>query len=158
MEWASGAARPLTLRFGLYDLNSEFDMSDSRSLFIHSTHGVGHDLGQTGENGPSIFPNTSLGLRAAWEPGANWRLLAAVLDGVPGDPDDPTRVRIHLSGEEGALNVAEAQWSGARIGTLSIGHWRQPDIQYIFNPGADPAISDSLAFGLRVEISGSAAR
>lgn len=32
MEWAMGTARPLSLRFGLYDLNSEFDTSDSRSL------------------------------------------------------------------------------------------------------------------------------
>ena len=50
MQWESGTAQPWSLRSGLYDLNSEFDVADSRSLFIHSTHGVGHDLGQTGEN------------------------------------------------------------------------------------------------------------
>lgn len=122
-EWVGGKARLLSVRVGLYDLNSEFDTSDSRSLFIHSTHGVGHELAQTGRNGPSIFPNTSLGLRAAWEPAANWRLLVAVLDGAPGDPEHPTRTRIHLSGEEGVFSIAEAQWSYGRISKLSIGHW-----------------------------------
>lgn len=124
MEWSSRAARPLSVRAGLYDLNSEFDTSDSRALFTHSSHGVGHDLGQTGENGPSIFPVTSLAVRLAWEPADDWRILAAVFDGVPGDRDDPHRSGIHLSSDEGALAIVEAQWSGERISKLSLGHWR----------------------------------
>ena len=67
IDWTPGGQGPFSVRFGLYDLNAEFDNSESRSLFIHSSHGVGHELGQTGENGPSIFPVTSLGLRLAWE-------------------------------------------------------------------------------------------
>lgn len=123
LDWTSSGARPLSVRFGLYDMNSEFDTSDSRALFIHSTHGVGHELAQTGENGPSIFPVTSLALRLAWEPAQSWRLLAAVMDGVPGDRKRPERSGIHLSSEEGALAMAEAQWT---IGAtrLSLGHWR----------------------------------
>lgn len=123
IEWASAGIRPVSLRAGLYDLNSEFDMSDSRSLFIHSTHGVGHELAQTGVNGPSIFPVTSLGLRAAWTPADNWRILAVVLDGVPGDPNRTTGTHIHLSSDEGALGVAEVQWFGERITKFSLGHW-----------------------------------
>ncbi|HEX2139491.1 MAG TPA: carbohydrate porin [Woeseiaceae bacterium] len=124
VEWGSDVEKSLAFRFGLYDLNSEFDTSDGRSLFIHSTHGVGHELAQTGTNGPSIFPNTSLGLRVAWNAGPNWRVLAAVLDGVPGDRDDPGRSGVHLSSEEGALGIAEAQWSRGRIEKASVGHWR----------------------------------
>ncbi|MGH8175709.1 MAG: carbohydrate porin [Steroidobacter sp.] len=124
IQWESASTHLLSLRFGLYDLNSEFDTSDSRSLFIHSTHGVGHELGQTGENGPSIFPVTSPGLRAAWSPAENWRVLVALLDAVPGDPDHPSATRVDLSSEEGALGVSEVQWSGERITKLSLGHWR----------------------------------
>jgi porin len=122
LQWAGGEA--YSVRFGLYDVNSEFDMSDSRSLFIHSSHGVGHDLGQTGDNGPSIFPVTSLGMRFAWQASDEWQLLAAVLDGVPGDRDHPNHSGIHLSSEEGALAIAEAQWSRGRVRKLSLGHWR----------------------------------
>jgi porin len=124
MQWSGGEAQPYSMRFGLYDLNSEFDSDDSRSLFIHSSHGVGHELGQTGENGPSIFPVTSLGARFAWQPAHDWQLLAAVLDGVPGDRDDPNRSGVHLSSDEGALAITEAQWSHGRVRKLSLGHWR----------------------------------
>jgi len=122
MEWSGDAGA--AVRFGLYDLNSEFDASDTRALFIHSAHGVGHELGQTGANGPSIFPVTSLGVRVAWELAQEWRILAAVLDGVPGDRDDPERSGVHLSGDEGALMIAEAQWSSGRVRKLSLGHWQ----------------------------------
>ena len=123
VQWAGGAARPVSLRFGLYDLNSEFDTSDSRSLFIHSSHGVGHEFGQTGENGPSIFPVTSLGLRMAWNPAPEYLVQAVVLDGVPGERGHPDRSGVYLSAAEGMLGVAELQWSRARVRKLSVGYW-----------------------------------
>jgi porin len=124
MQWKSAATHEFSLRFGLYDLNSEFDTSDSRSFFVHSTHGAGHDLAQTGENGPSIFPVTSLTLRAAFSPADRWNVLAAVLDGVPGDPEHPSSNRIRVNSNEGALGIVEVQWSGERVTKISLGHWR----------------------------------
>jgi porin len=124
IEWHANAAQEASLRFGLYDLNSEFDTSDTRALFINSTHGVGHELGQTGVNGPSIFPVTSLALRLAWRPAAGWRLLGAIMDGVPGDRDHPERSGMHLSADEGVLAIGEAQWSRGRVRKLAVGHWR----------------------------------
>lgn len=124
LQWESDAPHALSLKVGLYDLNSEFDTSDGRLLFIHSTHGVGHDLGQTGENGPSIFPVTSLALRTAWSPAPQWRLLLALFDGVPGDPEHPSSNRIRLGGDDGILGIAELQWSGERIQKVWLGHWR----------------------------------
>lgn len=123
LEWALPLSSPLSLRAGLYDLNSEFDSSESRSLFIHSTHGVGHELAQTGLNGPSIFPVTSLGLRAAWQPAEHWLVQAVVLDGVPGDPNRTTGTHIHLGGEDGELVVGEVRWSSGRIRQAIAGHW-----------------------------------
>ncbi len=261
IQWQSAAEHALSFRLGLYDLNSEFDMSDGRSLFLHSSHGIGHELGQTGANGPSIFPVTSLGLRAAWSPARQWSALVAVLDAVPGSPEHPSSNRIRVSGDEGALAIAELQWAGERVTKVSLGHWRytadenrgtyagiemaldrdsghepttlafarygvaddrlnefadswsigvrrrslfaarpedqigvaytradvsdaasahrhqyeaaieltyraeltdwlaiQPDIQLILNPGADPALEDSLVFGLRLEFSAFAQR
>lgn len=124
LQWTGGAGGELSVRFGLYDMNSEFDASDTRALFIHSTHGVGHELAQTGKNGPSIFPVTSLAVRVAWRIAQNWRLLTAVFDGVPGDREDPNRSGIYLSSDEGVLAMTEVQWSSGRIKKLSLGHWR----------------------------------
>jgi porin len=124
LQWESASTDPWSVRFGLYDLNSEFDVSDSRSLFVHSTHGVGHELGQTGVNGPSIFPVTSLAVRTSFAPAPGWRVLLGVFDAVPGDPDHPSSNRIRVNSEEGALGIAEVQWSGERVTKLSLGSWR----------------------------------
>jgi porin len=124
LDWAFGGGRAKSLRFGLYDLNSEFDASETAALFVNSAHGIGTQIGQTGRNGPSIFPVTSLAARLRWQPAADWNVQLAVLDGVPGDPDHPTSNRIHLGGDDGWLLVAETSWSGGRWRKLALGGWR----------------------------------
>ena len=112
-----------SLLVGLYDLNSGFDALDSSSLFIHSAHGIGTEIAQTGVNGPSIFPVTSLAARLEYRWGGGWLTRAAVLDAVPGDPEHPARTRIDLGDGEGALLVAEAERRTGG-GKLLGGAWR----------------------------------
>ena len=121
-DWTFGAS-DASMRFGLYDLNSEFDTTEARSLFANSTFGVGHELGQTGRNGPSIFPSTSLALRMAFKPAADWALLVAAFDGVPNDPERPSQTRIRIGGGDGALLVTELQRYGPRLTKLAAGAW-----------------------------------
>jgi porin len=111
------------VKAGLIDLNAEFDVQDVGLLFLNSSQGVGPDLSQTGLNGPSIFPNTSLAVTGFAELGQRWTLRAGVFDGVPGDPDDPTRTLIRLSGEEGALLIAEAEHRFGERAKLKLGGW-----------------------------------
>ncbi|MFC5525691.1 carbohydrate porin [Rhodanobacter ginsengisoli] len=73
----------VSLLAGLYDLNSEFYRLQSGGLFLNSAFGIGPEFAQSGIEGPSIFPRTSLGVRVAWKPAARVVLRAAVLDGVP---------------------------------------------------------------------------
>ena len=49
-----------SVKLGLYDINSEFDVLESAELFINSAHGIGSEIALTGENGPSIYPFYSL--------------------------------------------------------------------------------------------------
>ncbi|HEY8604090.1 carbohydrate porin [Tsuneonella suprasediminis] len=112
-----------SLRVGLYDLNSEFDVLDASAFFIGSAHGIGTDFAQSGKNGPSIFPWTSLAARLEVRPTEGWAIRVAVLDGVPGDPDRPARTHIHLGGDDGALMIAEAEAPFGN-GKLLFGHWR----------------------------------
>ena len=95
------------LRIGKYDLNSEFDVLDSSGLFLGSAHGIGMDIAQTGEQGPSIFPITGFAARLEYEISEVVTLRVAALDGVPGDPGDPQATQIKLSDEEGALLIGE---------------------------------------------------
>jgi porin len=68
---------------GLYDLNSEFYRLQSAGLFLNSSFGTGPEFAQSGVEGPSIFPNTSVGARLAFKPTPNIVLRTAMLDGVP---------------------------------------------------------------------------
>ena len=112
-----------SVKVGLYDLNSEFDALDAGGLFMGSAHGVGTDISQSGLNGPSIFPSTSLGVRLAVKPAKGWILRAAVLDGVPGDPARPKRTAIKLGQGDGALLIGEVE-APLPEGKLLFGHWR----------------------------------
>ncbi len=113
----------LSLLAGLYDLNSEFYVTDSSMLFMHSTFGIGTDIAQSGGNGPSIFPVTSLAGRVRVQPTPEWYLQGVVLDGVPGDPDHIEGTQISLGHGDGALLVAEGGYTpeGAKLG---LGVWR----------------------------------
>lgn len=108
--WVQQNVRPvrLSLLVGLYDVNSEFDVLNGSALFLNSSFGIGAEFGASGLNGPSIFPVTSLGARLQWHPTREVYLQGAALDGVPGDPEDPTATRVRLSAGEGLLWVAEA--------------------------------------------------
>ena len=112
-----------SIKIGLYDLNSEFDALDTAGLFINSAHGIGSDIGLTGENGPSIFPVTSLGARLEYGFASDWAVRLAVLDGVPGDPDRPKRTAVQLGDGDGALIAAEVE-APMPHGRVLLGHWR----------------------------------
>jgi porin len=112
-----------SLRFGLYDLNSEFDVSETSSLFVNSSHGIGPQIAQTGLNGPSIFPVTSLGARLRWVIAPEWTAQIAVLDGVPGNPERATSNAIRFDSQDGLLLAAELSRAGAHLEKLALGAW-----------------------------------
>ncbi len=124
LDWASDAAERFSVRAGLYDVNAEFDSVDTGGLFLNSSHGMGIDFGQSGLNGPGTFPVTALALRLKtnFATGAYGQL--AVLDGVPGDPDDIKSTEINLSSADGALLVAEGGLSSGAWRKLAVGLWR----------------------------------
>lgn len=113
----------LSVKAGLYDLNSEFDALDAAGLFVSSPHGIGTDFAQSGQNGPSIFPSTSLAARVQWTPAEGWAVRAAVFDGVPGDPDHPGRTTIKLGQGDGTLLVGELE-APLGGGKLLLGRWQ----------------------------------
>lgn len=106
-----------SLLFGLYDLNSEFDVINTGGLFLNSSHGIGPDFSFSGVTGPSIFPLTSLSARLKINPAKGVSLKIAVLDAVPSDPENTTGTSVFLREKEGALLVSELSFS--RFGTDS---------------------------------------
>lgn len=96
---------------GLYDLNRDFYVTEAAALFLNGAHGIGPEFGLTGLGGPSIYPATSLALRLQMEVSPGLTLKGAVLDAVPGDPENPEGWGVSLRREEGALVVAEADFA-----------------------------------------------
>jgi porin len=97
---------------GLYDVTSEFDVISSASeLFLNSSFGTNPTFALSGKNGPSTFPNASLGFRAQAKLTENLTLRAVVADGVPGDPpDDPDTMSVKLRQKDGILFTTEAAY------------------------------------------------
>ncbi len=114
----------VSVKTGLYDLNSEFDVIETGGLFINSSHGIGVDFSQAGEAGPSIFPVTSLAMRGRVTLTKTLSFQMAVLDGVPGDPNHPRRTTIRLGNGDGVLITAEADYVDGAGTKLAIGAWR----------------------------------
>lgn len=117
------ASRNTTIRFGLLDVNSAFDAIDSAALFINPSHGMAFTLAQSGEGGPSTWPVTSLGIQVT-RSFERCSVRGAVLDGVPGDPQRPSRTAIKLSSRDGALLIGEIDCGSESAGRVGIGYWQ----------------------------------
>lgn len=106
--WAKREWQRVSLKFGLTDLNTDFDQQEAGALFLNSSDGIAAEFSHTGRTGPSIFPTTGLAVTLGVQPAAGWDLKLGVFDGVPGSPDHPRRFSLHLGGDDGALVVAQA--------------------------------------------------
>lgn len=100
--------RRASVLVGLYDLNSEFDMTQTAGLFVNSSHGMGAEFAASGLVGPSTYPFTALGLRLKLLPRARTYVQFLITDGVPGNPHGEPRQDLHLDSRGGALLVGEA--------------------------------------------------
>ncbi len=116
----------LSILIGLYAVDSEFDVRETAGLFVHSSPGTGGDLGQLGVNGPGIFPVGALGTRFKFEANG-WYGQTAVVEGIPGDPDDPFGNTFRFDKNEGLFVIGEAGkvWSDdhGQLGKVALGGW-----------------------------------
>jgi porin len=114
----------LAILVGLHDYNSEFDVMEYAGVFPNSSFGIAPQISQVG---PSIFPTTALALRIAAKPTDGSYVLAAVYDGVPGDPDDDTSSAIQFNDGDGVFTGVEAGLrapdEAARYYKVAIGGW-----------------------------------
>ncbi|HEX3664213.1 MAG TPA: carbohydrate porin [Rhizomicrobium sp.] len=90
---------------GRYDLNSEFYRLTSAGLFLNSSFGLGPEFAQSGRAGPSIYPDTSVGVRLSYKPVSSVVIRMAALDSTPADsPGVPPFSVLH---GDGVLLVSE---------------------------------------------------
>jgi porin len=142
------------IKAGVVDLNTEFDVQATGALFLNSSFGIGPDFSQSGQNGPSIFPTTGLGLVGWWLPAGHWQLKAGLFEGAPGDPTHPGRTSFTLSRDEGVLMVLEARNHLTPDFVVGGGTWRytapfdavDPARDRLFGNAGYYAIADGLLY------------
>ncbi len=93
----------LSLYMGLLDLNSMFDVKQVGSLFLNPAHGIGVDFAQSGKNGPSIFPFSSLGFVARLSFLSNNYFQFGIFDGLSGDTNNFKGNPIIINKNDGLL-------------------------------------------------------
>lgn len=117
--WSNGAS----VKLGVIDLNSEFDVNETGELFLNSAHGIAPDFSQAGANGPSIFPVTGLGFVVGGPLPGGWTVKAGAFDGLPGDLDRPRRNVFRVSTSDGAVLAAETAWTRGEGPRVALGAW-----------------------------------
>ena len=103
---------------GLHDMASDFYVNEFSGVFVNSTFGIGPEIAQVG---PSIFPVSSVGTRVRVNPTPNTYVLAALYDGVPGDPDNPHGTHIEFNHGDGVFTIGEAGFTGGKENYYKIG-------------------------------------
>lgn len=122
--WVDHEFGHLGVRIGLYDTTTDFDANKTDALFVINGAGMNTPMVGSGRNGPSTFPSTSPAVRVRWTIDDSWTLKAAVLDGVPGNPDAPQDNVIAVRGRDGALLMTELRWHRPDGHRIDIGAWR----------------------------------
>lgn len=121
--WDNGD-HSLALRFGLIDLNSQFDSVDPASLMLNSSHGIGPDLSRSGRNGPSIYPVTATGSTVTWVKSKKLTFRLGLFDGVAGSPSAPHAfLAERLKPSDGLLVIGQTDWQLTKNSRVEAGAW-----------------------------------
>lgn len=134
---------------GLYQIDSEFYVTDTSGVFIQPPYGISNELAQTGVSGPPVFPVGALGIRLKYlSPQRNFYLQGALTDGVPGNPNNPRGTHIRVGNGDGTLAIVELGYapqendsvapqpgSGVFFNKTAVGMWRYSSSF----PSIDPA-------------------
>ena len=121
---------------GLYDVNSEFYVTESAGVLMNPAFGIGSELASTGPNGPSIFPSTALAVRLRLGAPTGHHLQMAAVNAEASTLGDARGVDTRF--DQGLLLIAEAG-TGDRV-RFATGVWRyskrQDDIRLTDLSGA----------------------
>ncbi len=122
-EWSPAQTSLFSVRAGIYAADQEFDAAPTAGLFLNSAAGTGTEYASAGVTGPPIFPITGFGVRFAGSWGDDGYWLAAVMDGIPGNPDDITDFYYRWNSDDGALLQTEFGIENFTWNKLAFGIW-----------------------------------
>lgn len=115
----------LSFLAGLHDLNSEFYVTPTATLYLHSSFGLGYEFSQTGNNGSAVFPYTSPAIRVRTEPSKNFYFQVAAFNAQAGNPAILKGNSMSFRAQDGFLVIQEAGYLGdtATPAKYTVGTW-----------------------------------
>ncbi|HEY2051259.1 MAG TPA: carbohydrate porin [Caulobacteraceae bacterium] len=139
------------VKAGFVDLNTTFDVQETAALFVNASHGTGPDLGDTGLNGPSIYPYTALAVTGFYRPADGWTAQLGVFDAVAQDPNH--RGAFVAVKFDGALIIGQVERRFGDTARVEAGAWTYTSAfpaldQFRPNGTPQPVRGNAGAYGL----------
>lgn len=113
----------ITAMAGLIDVNGIFDARPDGNLFLNSSQEMGPDFSQSGFDGPSLTPLTSMGAVVQFN-APSWTASLGVFDEPEVDPSRPDRRPIRMPGEGKVLVIGQIDYELLPDVTWAVGAWR----------------------------------
>ena len=117
------------VRFGIYDLSTEFSLTKPQNLFLSGNLTWNSALDEAGlaplggSVGPGSYPATPLALRIRQDFGNGFSGQFALADGADDNPNNPAANGVYFSRAYGALAIGEADWTPDKHTKLMAGAW-----------------------------------
>jgi porin len=117
------------VRFGIYDLSTEFSLTKPQNLFLSGNLTWNTALDEAGlaplggTVGAGSYPATPLALRIRQDFGNGFSGQFALADGADADPKNPAANGVYFSPAYGALAIGEADWTPDKHTKLMVGAW-----------------------------------
>ena len=121
--WVRQAIGGGSVKLGVIDLNSDLALNKAALLFVNGAQGLGLDLAQVGRNGPSVFPNTGLGVLAELPIDGHWGVKVGAFDGAPHHSGGSPAPTSRGGAGDGALIVAELLHESDNETRFALGLW-----------------------------------
>ena len=110
------------VKLGVIDLNSDLAVNKAALLFVNGAQGLGLDLAQAGRDGPSVFPNTGLGVLAEVPIDGHWAVKIGAFNGLPRH-SDRRGPNFRLRADDGAFVVGELLHESDNETRFALGLW-----------------------------------
>jgi porin len=114
------------VRVGVMDLETEFGTTKPMAIFFNGAFSWNSALdasGAGGLNGPSTYPDTSLGIRIRQIINDQWYVKVAVVNGMADQATNPLSNSITLSSANGAMAIGEVDFTPIANTKFIAGYW-----------------------------------
>ncbi len=110
----------VSLRAGLYPVDTEFYVTDSSGVFLHPSFGMAAEASAFGTHaGPPIYPTSTYGVRLRVAPAPSWYGMLALTRGIPADRAPNAGTNVSWRNGSGSLAIGEIGLIPVRTGLFA---------------------------------------